>query len=457
MTRMIALARRSLLTRSTNVHANAPIKVLTHTYSTYTQSDCSPHSFQNRHPSATQSLIHGYPNVFTATSRPAQAQFFSTNANANETKASEPAPGVSDSEDKPNVNETEKKDSNNKTEEPEDDLRGSINRLLGKEESETTSDTRFSSSNETLNNAGEYWSTFSTEVSKTWQELLDSGKPSSINKKLRSESDAPSTSTSDDTDSDSATPAYDGPSSLMLVDEKLGTWEKMQKRLSEAPIIQDILGASHRLYTTAGGEQAKQRLDDLKEDANEAWETSQNPWVYRLSSIWDTVTAETEFAVAVRELRRLDPEFQLEAFKENVSAEGGLFPELLGHFLHGRTKELKPWLGEAVYNRLGAEIRVRKSEGLVVDPHILSMENSEIIAAEVDVVNKGSPILLLHFMCQQINCVRKSSDGSIVEGGEDEIRANSYICAFQREYNEVDNSLEWKVIDFRFNGGIAWV
>jgi len=385
-----------------------------------------------------------------------QAFLFSTNANANETAKNDPTPGVSDAmEDKPN--ETEKTDSNDKNEEPEDDLRGSINRLLGKEESETTSDTRFSSSNETLNNAGEYWSTFSTEVSKTWQELLDSGKPSSINKKLRSESDAPSTSTSDDTDSDSATPAYDGPSSLMLVDEKLGTWEKMQKRLSEAPIIQDILGASHRLYTTAGGEQAKQRLDDLKEDANEAWETSQNPWVYRLSSIWDTVTAETEFAVAVRELRRLDPEFQLEAFKENVSAEGGLFPELLGHFLHGRTKELKPWLGEAVYNRLGAEIRVRKSEGLVVDPHILSMENSEIIAAEVDVVNKGSPILLLHFMCQQINCVRKSSDGSIVEGGEDEIRANSYICAFQREYNEVDNSLEWKVIDFRFNGGIAWV
>mmetsp|Transcript_43386 Transcript_43386/g.52063 ORF Transcript_43386/g.52063 Transcript_43386/m.52063 type:complete len:453 (-) Transcript_43386:435-1793(-) len=452
MTRMIALARRSLLTRSTNVHANAnaPIKVnvLAHAHSTY--SGCSPQPFRN--PSSTRvtpSLLHGYPMR-------QQAFLFSTNANANETAKNDPTPGVSDAmEDKPN--ETEKTDSNDKNEEPEDDLRGSINRLLGKEESETTSDTRFSSSNETLNNAGEYWSTFSTEVSKTWQELLDSGKPSSINKKLRSESDAPSTSTSDDTDSDSATPAYDGPSSLMLVDEKLGTWEKMQKRLSEAPIIQDILGASHRLYTTAGGEQAKQRLDDLKEDANEAWETSQNPWVYRLSSIWDTVTAETEFAVAVRELRRLDPEFQLETFKENVSAEGGLFPELLGHFLHGRTKELKPWLGEAVYNRLGAEIRVRKSEGLVVDPHILSMENSEIIAAEVDVVNKGSPILLLHFMCQQINCVRKSSDGSIVEGGEDEIRANSYICAFQREYNEVDNSLEWKVIDFRFNGGIAWV
>jgi import inner membrane translocase subunit TIM44 len=39
-------------------------------------------------------------------------------------------------------------------------------------------------------------------------------------------------------------------------------------------------------------------------------------------------------------------------------------------------------------------------------------------------------------MVQQINCVRKKSDGTIVEGSEDDIKANSYVCAFQREFHE---------------------
>lgn len=73
-----------------------------------------------------------------------------------------------------------------------------------------------------------------------------------------------------------------------------------------------------------------------------------------------------------------------------------------------------------------------------------------------DEVNKGSPIIVLHFMCQQINCVRKK-DGTIVEGSEDDIKANSYVAAFQREYNEDKQELNWKIVDFRFNGAIAYL
>jgi hypothetical protein len=74
-----------------------------------------------------------------------------------------------------------------------------------------------------------------------------------------------------------------------------------------------------------------------------------------------------------------------------------------------------------------------------------------------DHVNKGSPIIVLHFMCQQINCVRKKSDGEIVEGNEDDIRANSYVAAFQREHDEEKGELNWKIVDFRFNGAIAYL
>jgi import inner membrane translocase subunit TIM44 len=79
------------------------------------------------------------------------------------------------------------------------------------------------------------------------------------------------------------------------------------------------------------------------------------------------------------------------------------------------------------------------------------------LCLQPDVVNKGSPIIILHFMCQQINCVRKKESGKVVEGSEDDIRANSYVVAFQREYNEEEMALNWKIIDFRFNGAIAYL
>jgi import inner membrane translocase subunit TIM44 len=303
---------------------------------------------------------------------------------------------------------------------------------------------------------------FRDEVAKTWDELLASNQSKGVNKKIHDpiakEKRSSNNSDEDEPENvdDEAADKYDGVTAISIIKEQVSAWEKMQRRLTEAPIIQNILGASSEAFKKVGGDKAKQRLDDIKADASEAWETSQNPWVYRLSSVYDTLTAESEFALATKELRRLDPEFtSLEQFKQD--AMDTLIPEIMGYIMEGQTKQLKPLMGEAVYNRLAAEIRVRKSEGLLVDPHILGMENSEILAAELDENQRGSPIILLHYMCQQINCVRKKDDGEIVEGGEDEIRANSYIVALQREYDDQEGALNWKVIDFRFNGGIPWI
>jgi import inner membrane translocase subunit TIM44 len=243
------------------------------------------------------------------------------------------------------------------------------------------------------------------------------------------------------------------------------------------------------MYEKSGAQEkvnkAKQNLNNLREDATEAWETSQNPWVYRASSVYDTLTAESEFAAASRQLQKLDPDFTMENWKRDVVEY--TLPNIMKLFLEGRIQELKPWLGEAVYNRLAAEVRARKKDGVQMDTNVLAIMNAEILACEVEGssvnVEKGDdPIILLHFMCQQIHCVRKkggksdekkeqdenrtdSSDrtcmdeelGDIVEGSEDDIRANSYVVAFQREYNEEKMELNWKIVDFRFNGAIAYL
>jgi import inner membrane translocase subunit TIM44 len=159
--------------------------------------------------------------------------------------------------------------------------------------------------------------------------------------------------------------------------------------------------------------------------------------------------------MAERELRVLDPNFDLESWKIDVKEV--TLPKFMQMFLEGRIKELKPSLGEGVYNRLAAESRARKKEGVFIDTNVLSIMNVEILNCVPDIVNKGSPIIALHFMCQQINCVRKKETNEITEGSEDDIRAYSYTIALQREYDEEKGELNWKIIEFAMNGAIAYL
>jgi mitochondrial import inner membrane translocase subunit TIM44 len=240
--------------------------------------------------------------------------------------------------------------------------------------SESTSESRTSSSTmdsgDLFRRVLDGWDAFSAEVSSAWRDLVKSGERKSINKRIVHP-----------TETAAGNAPYTGPVELMVTDPQLTAWERMQQRLASAPIIQDILERTTDLYEKSGAAAVKQRVDHLKEDAKEAWETSQNPWVYRLSSVYDTVTAESPETRAVAELRILDPSFTLEDWRQDVVEH--TLPIIMAWFLEGRINQLKPWLGEAVFKRLAAEMTAREREGVQIDTHVLAIMNSEIIAIEV--------------------------------------------------------------------------
>jgi import inner membrane translocase subunit TIM44 len=217
------------------------------------------------------------------------------------------------------------------------------------------------------------WDAFSSEVRLAWKELLESGRARDINKKIKvlhpvERSDAGE---------------YTGPLDLVVIDpsENLTAWERMQKRLSDTPIIAGMIHRSEEMYERSGARQVKERVDHLREDAKEAWETSQNPWVYRISSVYDTLTADTPESLAVKELRVLDPEFALEDWRRDVVEH--TLPQIMTWFLEGKISQLQPWLGEGVFKRIAAEITARRQEGVEIDTHVLGIMNSEILAVEV--------------------------------------------------------------------------
>lgn len=77
----------------------------------------------------------------------------------------------------------------------------------------------------------------------------------------------------------------------------------------------------------------------------------------------------------------------------------------------GNTAALKPWLGEGVYNKLAADIRTRKHDGIVFDTNILDIDENQIIMRFLE---NGGPVIVVVYMVQQINCIRNKK-GEIIE------------------------------------------
>jgi len=119
-----------------------------------------------------------------------------------------------------------------------ENLRETLNRIRGNSGSQENDDQAGGSQNEFFQRAAKGWSYFSEELSNTWQELLQSNQRKNINKKIHHMPTKEGDSTS--------AASYDGPLEIMVIDESenLTAWERMQKRLTEAPIIQGMMSAN---------------------------------------------------------------------------------------------------------------------------------------------------------------------------------------------------------------------
>ena len=51
--------------------------------------------------------------------------------------------------------------------------------------------------------------------------------------------------------------------------------------------------------------------------------------------------------------------------------------------MRGDLKVLKTYTGEAVYNKLAAEVRERKKEGIIFDDNVLGIEHCDVHACQV--------------------------------------------------------------------------
>ena len=243
-----------------------------------------------------------------------------------------------------------------------------------------------------------------------------------------------------------------GPSAMVHVKDPVSQWDVMKERLSNAPLIRDILKGSKKAYRVAADtdvgqkvEDAADRLGEKLEDAKEFWETSQNPIVYTLSGVWDNMTGETEEGICIKEILKLDPGFDKEEWSDEVRSN--LVPIIIKAHLTGDIELLGEHLGEGVLNKLTQDIKLREDDKIEFDANILDIDENQL---EMKYREDIGPVVVCVYMVQQINCIRKK--GEIIEGSETDVVAKFYSIALTQEYLEEDGEVRWKIVDYEFGG-----
>lgn len=230
--------------------------------------------------------------------------------------------------------------------------------------------------------------------------------------------------------------------SLVLVEQRKGAWESFSEGLRDTPLLRSIFGF---------GESGK-KLADAAEGAREKIESSQHPLVYRVMGVWDSMFAETEMGEAIREFRKIDPNFTMEGFVQEMEEE--IIPVVLGAYLRADVQTLSKHLGEGAFSAVKAAIDERKQAGRRMDPNILNIQHTQVAAAKV--VEKMGPMVVIQFMAQQVDALYDKA-GNVVEGRDDRVAAVFYAFAITRESTEANNKLHWSIKEFAIVGTVPWI
>ncbi len=202
----------------------------------------------------------------------------------------------------------------------------------------------------------------STGWSEAWSELVGNRpahKSTVVRKLKRPESGS---------EGEGTTEAPQTSGALVIVKSAGEVWQTLGAKLKEAPVVEDIVKGTQAVGKKTGitdaTKRAKNTVVDKVEDAREAWDTSQHPLIYEASGLWDTVAGETEMGTAMRELRRMDPWFNLETWKADITDH--LLPELMEAYLKGDTAALAQWTSEGAHKKMVAEFQERIKSGKIL-------------------------------------------------------------------------------------------
>ncbi|CAJ2513098.1 Uu.00g012170.m01.CDS01 [Anthostomella pinea] len=184
------------------------------------------------------------------------------------------------------------------------------------------------------------------------------------------------------------------------------------------------------------------------------YQESENPLISTARSITDRVAgffAENETAMVIKSFRKMDPNFQLEPFLQELREY--ILPEVLDAYVKGDTETLKLWLSAAQYSVYEALTKQYLQAGMKSDGRILDIRHVDIMKARM--LEPGEiPVFIITCRTQEVHVYRNAKTNELAAGMEDKVQLVTYAIGITRTPEDVNNpeTRGWRLIEMQKSG-----
>jgi predicted lipid-binding transport protein (Tim44 family) len=126
--------------------------------------------------------------------------------------------------------------------------------------------------------------------------------------------------------------------------------------------------------------------------------------------------------------------------KHFVTGARAAYEMIVGAFASGDRKTLKGLLSRDVYDGFEAAIRDREQKGESVENKFVSLDNADIIAAEL---RNNTAQVTVRFVSQLISATRDKT-GNVIDGSPDKVTEVTDVWTFARDVTARDPN--WKLV-----------
>jgi predicted lipid-binding transport protein (Tim44 family) len=155
--------------------------------------------------------------------------------------------------------------------------------------------------------------------------------------------------------------------------------------------------------------------------------------------ITDHVPAGSSQAKALAEMKRLEPDFNVNEFLQGAR---GAYEMILMGFEKGNMDDLVPFLSRDVFESFDEVVQLREREGLKVEANFVGVREVELADATFDSASNEAEITV-RFVGELTSVVRNRS-GEVVEGDANTIKQQRDIWTFARKMGSENPN--WKLV-----------
>jgi predicted lipid-binding transport protein (Tim44 family) len=134
---------------------------------------------------------------------------------------------------------------------------------------------------------------------------------------------------------------------------------------------------------------------------------------------------------------RVDPKFDPKHF---IAGARAAYEMIVGAFAAGDRRTLKARLSREVYEGFEVAIRDRESKGETVESRFVSLDEANIIAAEM---RSNTAQVSVRFVSQLISATH-DRDGNVIDGSPDKVTDVTDVWTFARDVNSRDPN--WNLV-----------